>query len=159
MKQFVLLITLTWFTVAQGQSIVEIPADSRVTIGYPDSEDAALALKNKSSQGIDVATVNKVSGVQLSGFGLGPFGKATVAVPPLALLELHNTSDNAVRVSYEITEAEKEVADKAERYIGFTLRNETLTINTTDYSRGNESKFEPTIELWSTIKGWARDKI
>ena len=126
MKQFVLLITLTWFTVAQGQSIVEIPADSRVTIGYPDSEDAALALKNKSSQGIDVATVNKVSGVQLSGFGLGPFGNATVAVPRLALLELHNTSDNAVRVSYEITKAAKEVADKDERYIGFTLRNETL---------------------------------
>jgi hypothetical protein len=126
MKQIVLLITLTWFTVAQGQSIVEIPADSRVTIGYPDSEDAALALKNKSSQGIDVATVNKVSGVQLSGFGLGPFGKATVAVGPLDVLELHNSSDNAVRVSYEITQAAKQVADKDEEYIGFTLRNETL---------------------------------
>lgn len=126
MKEFVLLITLTWFTVAQGQSIVEIPADSRVTIGYPDSEDAALALKNKSSQGIDVATVNKVSGVQISGFGLGPFGKATVAVPPLALLELHNSSENAVRVSYEITQAAKQVADKDDVYIGFTLRNETL---------------------------------
>ena len=49
-----------------------------------------------------------------------------MAVPPLALLELHNTSDNAVRVSYEITEAAKEVADKGERYISFTLRNETL---------------------------------
>lgn len=106
--------------------MVEIPADSRVTIGYPDSENAALALKNKSSQGIDVATVNKVSGVQLSGFGLGPFGKATVAVPPLALLELHNSSDNAVRVSYEITQVAKQVADKDEEYIGFTLRNETL---------------------------------
>jgi hypothetical protein len=126
MKQIVLLITLTWFTVAQGQSIVEIPADSRVTIGYPDSEDAALALKNKSSQEIDVATVNKVSGVQLSGFGLGPFGKATVAVGPLDVLELHNSSDNAVRVSYEITQAAKQVADKDEEYIGFTLRNETL---------------------------------
>jgi hypothetical protein len=126
MKQIVLLIALTWFTVAQGQSIVEIPADSRVTIGYPDSEDAALALKNKSSQGIDVATVNKVSGVQLSGFGLGPFGKATVAVGPLDVLELHNSSDNAVRVSYEITKAAKQVADKDEEYIGFTLRNETL---------------------------------
>jgi hypothetical protein len=109
-----------------GQSIIEIPADSRVTVGYPDSEDAALTLKNKSSQGIDVATVNKVSGVQLSGFGLGPFGKATVAVPPLALLELHNSSDNAVRVSYEITQVAKQVADKDEEYIGFTLRNETL---------------------------------
>ena len=126
MKQFVLLITLTWFTVAQGQSIVEIPADSRVTIGYPDSEDAALALKNKSSQGIDIATVNKVSGIQLSGFGLGPFGRATVAISPLALLELHNRSDNAVRVSYEITQAAKQVADKDEEYIRFTLRNETL---------------------------------
>ena len=126
MKQFVLLISLTWFTVAHGQSILEIPKDSRVTIGYPDSQDAALALKNKSSQGIDVATVNKVSGVQLSGFGLGPFGKATVAVSPLALLELHNTSDHSVRLSYEITKAAKQVADKDEEYIGFTLRNETL---------------------------------
>lgn len=126
MKALLLLIALTWFTVAHGQSIVEIPANSRITIGYPDSEDAALALKNKSSQGIDVATVNKVSGVQLSGFGLGPFGKATVAVSPLALLELHNTSDETVRLSYEITKAAKEVADKGERYIGFTLRNETL---------------------------------
>ena len=121
-----LLIALTWFTVAQGQSIIEIPADSRVTIGYPDSENAALALKNKSSQGIDVATVNKVSGVQLSGFGLGPFGKATVAISPLALLELYNSSDQAVRVSYEVTQAAEEVTDNEERYIGFTLRNETL---------------------------------
>jgi hypothetical protein len=126
MKTALFLITLTWFTVAHGQSIVEIPADSRVTIGYPDSEDAALALKNKSSQGIDIATVNKVSGVQISGFGLGPFGKATVAVGPLDLLELSNTSEEAVRLSYEITKAVKNEAGEDERYISFTLRNETL---------------------------------
>lgn len=126
MKTALFLITLTWFTVAHGQSIVEIPADSRVTIGYPDSEDAALVLKNKSSQGIDVATVNKVSGVQISGFGLGPFGKATVAVGPLDLLELRNTSDEAVRLSYEITKAVKNEVGEDERYISFTLRNETL---------------------------------
>jgi len=126
MKQILLLISLTWFTVAHGQSIVEIPADSRVTIGYPDSEDAALALKNKSSQGIDVATVNKVSGVQISGFGLGPFGKATVAVSPLDLLELRNTSDEPIRLSYEITKAVKNEVGEDERYISFTLRNETL---------------------------------
>ena len=126
MKHILLLISLTWFTVAHGQSIVEIPADSRVTIGYPDSEDAALVLKNKGSQGIDVATVNKVSGVQISCFGLGPFGKATVAVGPLGLLELRNTSDNAVRVSYEITKAVKNEVSEDERYISFTLRNETL---------------------------------
>jgi len=126
MKQILLLISLTWFTVAHGQSIVEIPADSRVTIGYPDSEDAALALKNKSSQGIDVATVNKVSGVQISGFGLGPFGKATVAVGALDLLELRNTSGEAVRLSYEITKAVKNEAGEDERYISFMLRNETL---------------------------------
>ena len=119
-------LSLLFSILLNGQSVVEIPAESRVTIGYPDSEDVALALKNKSSQVIDVATVNKVSGVQISGFGLGPFGKATVAVPPLALLELHNGSDNAVRVSYEITKAAKEVTDKNERYVGFTLRNETL---------------------------------
>jgi hypothetical protein len=126
MKTALFLITLTWFTVAHGQSIVEIPADSRVTIGYPDSEDAALALKNKSGQGIDVATVNKVSGVQISGFGLGPFGKATVAVGPLDLLELRNTSGEAVRLSYEITKAVKNEVSEDERYVSFTLRNETL---------------------------------
>lgn len=126
MKTALFLITLTWFTVAHGQSIVEIPADSRVTIGYPDSEDAALVLKNKGSQGIDVATVNKVSGVQISGFGLGPFGKATVAVGPLDLLELRNASDEAVRLSYEITKAVKNEVGEDERYISFTLRNETL---------------------------------
>lgn len=126
MKTALFLITLTWFTVAHGQSIVEIPADSRVTIGYPDSEDAALALKNNGSQGIDVATVNKVSGVQISGFGLGPFGKATVAVGPLDLLELSNTSEEAVRLSYEITKAVKNEVGEDERYISFTLRNETL---------------------------------
>lgn len=126
MKTALFLITLTWFTVAHGQSIVEIPADSRVTIGYPDSEDAALVLKNKGSQGIDVATVNKVSGVQISGFGLGPFGKATVAVGPLDLLELRNASGEAVRLSYEITKAVKNEVGEDERYISFTLRNETL---------------------------------
>ena len=126
MKIGVLLITLTWFTIAHGQSVVEIPAGSRVTIGYPDSKDAALALKNKSSQGIDVATINKVSGVQQSGFGLGPFGKATVAVSPLDLLELRNTSNEAVRLSYEITKAVKNEVGEDERYISFTLRNETL---------------------------------
>jgi hypothetical protein len=126
MKKLLAFLSLSFSILLNGQSMVEIPANSRVTIGYPDSENAALALKNKSSQGIDVATVNKVSGVQLSGFGLGPFGKATVVVPPLALLELHNKSDDAVRVSYEITQAAKQVADKDEEYIGFTLRNETL---------------------------------
>ena len=96
------VLCLSFSILLNGQSIIEIPADSRVTVGYTDSEDAALALKNKSSQDLDVATVNKVSGVQLSGFGLGPFGKATVAVGPLDLLELRNTSDEAVRLSYEL---------------------------------------------------------
>ena len=126
MKLPLAFLSLSFSILLNGQSIIEIPANSRVTIGYPDFEDAALALKNKSSQGIDVATVNKVSGIQLSGFGLGPFGKATVAVPPLALLEFHNSSNNAVRVSYEITRAVKNEAVQDERYIGFTLRNETL---------------------------------
>ena len=101
-------------------------ARGSVTIGYPDSEDAALALKHQSSPGIDVATVNKVSGVRISGFRLGPFGKATVAIGPLDLLELRNTSDKPVRLSYEITKAVKNEVSEDERYISFTLRNETL---------------------------------
>jgi len=120
------VLCLSFSILLNGQSIIEIPADSRVTVGYPDSEDAALALKNKSRQDLDVATINKVSGVQLSGFGLGPFGKATVAVGPLDLLELRNTSDEAVRLSYEITKAVKNEVGEDERYVSITLRNETL---------------------------------
>jgi len=55
MKIGVLLITLTWFTIAHGQSVVEIPAGSRVTIGYPDSEDerfVSFTLRNETLKSI-----------------------------------------------------------------------------------------------------------
>jgi len=126
MKKFFLLLTLTFSLNSFGQSTVEIPAGGRIQIGYPDLENLAIELRNKSGNALDIATVNKVSGEKISGFGLGPMGKATVAVAELGLLEVTNPSSKDVSISYSITEAKPVIVAKDDVYINFTLRNETL---------------------------------
>ena len=126
MKKFITLLSITFSLVAFGQSTVEIPSGGRVQIGYPDQDNLAIALRNKSGKALEVATVNKVSGEKISGFGLGPMGKATVAVAELGLLEVTNPSLKDVSISYSITEAKPVVVEKDDVYINFTLRNETM---------------------------------
>jgi hypothetical protein len=126
MKKFITLLSFTFSLVAFGQSTVEIPSASRVQIGYPDQENLAIEIRNNSGQALDVATVNKVSGEKISGFGLGPMGKATVAVAELGLLEVVNPSSKGVKISYSITEAKPVIVAKDDVYINFTLRNETM---------------------------------
>lgn len=126
MKKFITLLGITISLVAFGQSTVEIPSGGRVQIGYPDQENLAIELRNKSGKTLEVATVNKVSGEKVSGFGLGPMGKATVAVSDLGLLEVSNPSSKDVSISYSITEAKPVIVAKDDVYINFTLRNETL---------------------------------
>lgn len=126
MRKFITLLSITFSLVAFGQSTVEIPSGGRVQIGYPDQEDLAIELKNKSGKALEVATVNKVSGEKISGFGLGPMGKATVAVAELGLLEISNPSSKDVSIGYSITEAKPVIVAKEDVYINFTLRNETM---------------------------------
>ena len=126
MRKFITLLSITFSLVAFGQSTVEIPSGGRVQIGYPDQEDLAIELRNKSGKALEVATVNKVSGEKISGFGLGPMGKATVAVAELGLLEISNSSSKDVSIGYSITEAKPVIVAKEDVYINFTLRNETM---------------------------------
>ena len=126
MRKFITLLSITFSLVAFGQSTVEIPSGGRVQIGYPDQEDLAIELRNKSGKALEVATVNKVSGEKISGFGLGPMGKATVAVAELGLLEISNPSSKDVSIGYSITEAKPVIVAKEDVYINFTLRNETM---------------------------------
>ncbi len=126
MRKFIALLSITFSLVAFGQSTVEIPSGGRVQIGYPDQEDLAIELRNKSGKALEVATVNKVSGEKISGFGLGPMGKATVAVAELGLLEISNPSSKDVSIRYSITETKPVIVAKDDVYINFTLRNETM---------------------------------
>lgn len=126
MKATYLIFALFLSVFAFGQSTLEIPAGERVQIGYPDHNNLAITLKNKSGLGLDVSTVNKVSGEQISGFGLGPTATATVSVVPLGLLEIKNASDESVQIAYSITESKPVATDENEQYVSFTLRNETL---------------------------------
>jgi hypothetical protein len=125
-KKFITLLAITISLVAFGQSTVEIPSGGRIQIGYPDQENLAIELRNKSGKALEVATVNKVSGEKISGFGLGPMGKATVAVADLGLLEVRNPSSKDISISYSITEAKPVIVAKDDVYINFTLRNETM---------------------------------
>lgn len=126
MKKFITLLSITFSLVAFGQSTIEIPSGGRVQIGYPDQENLAIELRNKSGKALEVATVNKVSGEKISGFGLGPMGKATVAVAELGLLEVSNPSAKDVSIGYSITKAKPVIVAKDDVYINFTLRNETM---------------------------------
>ena len=126
MKATYLILALFLSVFAFGQSTLEIPAGERVQIGYPDHNNLAITLKNKSGLGLDVSTVNKVSGEQISGFGLGPTATATVSVVPLGLLEIKNASDESVQIVYSITESKPVATDENEQYVSFKLRNETL---------------------------------
>ena len=126
MKKFITLLSITFSLVAFGQSTIEIPSGGRVQIGYPDQENLAIELRNRSGKALEVATVNKVSGKKISGFGLGPMGKATVAVAELGLLEVSNPSAKDVSIGYSITEAKPVIVAKDDVYINFTLRNETM---------------------------------
>lgn len=126
MKKHLTALFLALSLLTMGQNTVEIPAGSRVQIGYPDNENLAITLRNQSGKPLDVATVNKVSGEQISGFGLGPLGKATVAVAPLGLLQVSNPGTKDVSVSYKLTTAKPEVREENDVYIDFTLRNETM---------------------------------
>ena len=121
MKATYLIIALFLSVFAFGQSTLEIPAGERVQIGYPDHNNLAITLKNKSGLGLEVSTVNKVSG-----FGLGPTATATVSVVPLGLLEIKNASDESVQIAYSITESKPVATDENEQYVSFKLRNETL---------------------------------
>lgn len=62
----------------------EIPSGETVKLGYPDHNNLAITLKNKNS------------------FGLETTATVTIAVDPIELLEIKNTSDKSVQFEYRI---------------------------------------------------------
>lgn len=109
-----------------AQQTINIPGNQRAQIAFPDQSNQAYVLTNMSGRELEISVVNKVSGEQISGFGLGPVGKATINVPELAFLEITNPGGKQAKIGYKLIERAPEVREAKDVYIDFTLRNETL---------------------------------
>ncbi len=106
-------------------SIVNIPAGQAAEIAYTDMEMYDIALKNTTSEEIEVRIVSRNTGEKTGGFGLAPKGKTDVTIGGCCLLALVNDSDRDVRVKYSLEETERRAEPSADQAVSFTLRNST----------------------------------
>ena len=129
MKMQLLMLALCFMVGSQVlcQEVVEIPAQSTIELEYSDYEMNKVTLKNKSAKGLDVKVLDKTSGEQMRGFGLGTKGaKVHVLVEESSKLVLQNKSNQAVELEVKSTAGQSMLIDKKEdTYITFTLQNKT----------------------------------
>lgn len=125
MKNVLYLYFLLFSLSSLGQTNLTIAPNQSLQLNYPTIEDLAIEIKNLSNQPLDIATIQTVSGEQLSGFGLAPKGRATIAVPSLALLQISNNSPVKAEIAINPISLPAPEENPEDLYISFTLRNET----------------------------------
>ena len=125
MKNVLYLYFLLFSLSSLGQTNLTIAPNQSLQLNYPTIEDLAIEIKNLSNQPLDIATIQTVSGEQLSGFGLAPKGRATIAVPSLALLQISNNSPVKAEIAINPISLPASEENPEDLYISFTLRNET----------------------------------
>ena len=125
MKNVLYLYFLLFSLSSLGQTNLTIAPNQSLQLNYPTIEDLAIEIKNLSNQPLDIATIQTVSGEQLSGFGLAPKGRATIAVPSLALLQISNNSPVKAEIAINPISLPAPKENPEDLYISFSLRNET----------------------------------
>ncbi|WP_462251775.1 hypothetical protein [Ekhidna sp.] len=105
-----------------GKQKVTINALDSVELTYEEFANYDVKLSNSSGKGIDVSVIDPSTKKQVSGFGLGPLGKATLSVRDGHILKLKNNSMKDVSLSITFVEKRK-VAYSGEQRVNFTLRN------------------------------------
>ena len=125
MKNILYLYFLLFSLSSLCQTNLTIAPNQSLQLNYPTIEDLAIEIKNLSNQPLDIATIQTVSGEQLSGFGLAPKGRATIAVPSLALLQISNNSPVKAEIAINPISLPAPEENPEDLYISFTLRNET----------------------------------
>ena len=125
MKNILYLYSLLFSLGSLAQTNLTISPNQTLQLNYPAIEDLAIEVKNLSNQPLDIATIQTVSGEQLSGFGLAPRGSATVAVPSLGLLQISNNNASKAEISINPMSLPAPKEHPEDTYINFTLRNET----------------------------------
>jgi hypothetical protein len=124
-KLLVVIFILASLTGFSQEKKVSIPAKQTVEFDYPDCDVCKANLQGFGNNGISVAVVSKESGEIVRSFGLGKYGNVDVMIEAENKLVLKNSSKKEATVKIEINKENQSVFEKKERYISFTLRNET----------------------------------
>jgi hypothetical protein len=131
--QMVLLcLSLLIISCSTGKKIVNVPAGKTVEVDYSEYKNYKATIKNRSFKSLDVAVLNKETGKQVSGFGLGMKGKVEVIVKEENKLVFKNEGKSDVRLKIGVKTNEAKMAKKPKEkqkeksvYISFTLENTT----------------------------------
>lgn len=106
---------------------VEIPAGKSVELTYAEFADYDVKLSNSSGKQVGVSVLDSQTRRQVSGFGLGPMGKAVVYVAEGNILKLKNNSAKVISLTLTFVDRkpQREATDTGE-IINFTLHNSSL---------------------------------
>ena len=103
---------------------VKISSLSAVELTYEEFATYDVKLSNTSGKQINVSVIDPSTNKQVSGFGLGPLGKAVLSVSEGNVLKLKNNSMKEVSLNISFVEKETKPVDKFNApVIQFTLQN------------------------------------
>jgi len=125
MKILLVIAVTLQSAIGLSQTNLTISPNQTLQLNYPAIEDLAIEIKNLSNQPLDIATIQTVSGEQLSGFGLAPKGLATIVIPSLALLQISNNNSSKTEIAINPISLPALEENPEDLYISFILRNET----------------------------------
>jgi len=128
MKKAVLIfgILLVGFQLAAKEK-VKIPAQKSVELTYAEFANYNVKIINRSGKQVNVSVLDPKTREQVSGFGLGPLGKAVLSVAEGNILKLKNTSSRDISITLDFVErkAKPKVVSSTEK-VNFTLHNSSL---------------------------------
>lgn len=125
--KFVHLLGLLGFLAAcsSSQRFVNIPPKKEIKVDIPVQESVNVNLKNKSLKDVEVQVIHPTSGEFVSGFGLGPKGKATIFVEKGNILQIKNTNNTQSSVTYTYEQTTPPTTTGKD-YVTFTLANKSV---------------------------------
>ena len=106
---------------------VKIGPLSAVNLTYEEFANYAVKLSNSSGKQIDVSVIDPSTNKQVSGFGLGPLGKAVLTIADGHVLKLKNNSMKEISLNLSFVQKEVQpVSDSSMPRIQFTLQNTSM---------------------------------
>jgi len=121
-----MVILLAGFQTAAKEK-VDIPARKSVELTYAEFATYDVKIINKSGKQVDVSVLNPNTRKKVSGFGLGPMGKAVLYVAEGNILKLKNTSSQDISVTLDFVDRKPTPeAGNNKETVNFTLHNSSL---------------------------------
>ena len=120
----IIVILFTSFQLSAKEK-VEIPAQKAVELTYAEFAKYDVKIVNNSGKQVDVSVLNPNTREQVSGFGLGPLGKAVLYVAEGNILKLKNTSSRDISITLHFVDRKPKAFSQKET-VNFTLHNSSL---------------------------------